>query len=101
MTDVQTDVQLKALTGYHKPLPPSRSAPLPQGSGLISSVTELGLHVCKWPIGDPKARDFSFCGRSAIGPYWPTHKAQAVRPGAAWTADRDAAARRVSEGRAA
>ena len=93
--------QIKARTALYEPFPPSRSAPLPQGPGLISSMTDLGLHVCKWPIGDPKARDFSFCGRSAIGPYCPTHKAQAVRPGAAWRADRDASARRVPEGRAA
>jgi GcrA cell cycle regulator len=67
------------------------SAPQSQreGPGLVSSMALLGAHVCKWPIGDPKADDFSFCGRLAEGPYCPVHQAQGVRTGAAWRADRD------------
>ena len=57
------------------PLPPE--AP-PEGPGLVSSMASLGAHACKWPIGDPKASSFSFCGRLANGPYCPAHKAQAL-----------------------
>jgi GcrA cell cycle regulator len=61
-------------------------------------MTALGAHTCRWPIGDPKAQDFSFCGRLANGPYCPAHKAQAVRPGTRWRADRDPVVRRALAG---
>ena len=77
------------------PLPPE--AP-PEGPGLVSSLAALGVHACKWPIGDPKASSFSFCGRLANGPYCPAHKAQAFRPGTAWRADRDPVVRRALAG---
>jgi GcrA cell cycle regulator len=70
----------------------------PEGPGVIGSLTALGAHTCRWPIGDPKAEDFSFCGRLAKGPYCPAHKTQAVRPGTAWRADRDPVVRRALAG---
>jgi GcrA cell cycle regulator len=85
----------------HRPKgPPARAAApgAPEGSGMIASVTALGAHTCRWPIGDPKAQDFSFCGRLAHGPYCPAHTAQAVRPGTAWRADRDPVVRRALAG---
>jgi len=81
----------------HTPLPASPEAP-PEGPGLVSSMAALGAHACKWPIGDPKASSFSFCGRLANGPYCPAHKAQAFRPGTAWRADRDPVVRRALAG---
>ena len=82
-----------------RPTPgPERIEPAPEGPGLVSSVAALGAHLCKWPIGDPKAAAFSFCGRPANGPYCPTHKAKAVRPGTAWRADRDPVVRRALAG---
>lgn len=27
------------------------------------SLTDLDNHTCRWPLGDPKAADFHFCGR--------------------------------------
>jgi GcrA cell cycle regulator len=79
----------------------TRPEPVPEGPGLVSSLTELGAHVCRWPIGDPKSATFSFCGRAASGPYCPNHKAQALRPGATRRNDRDPAVRKVLKGRAA
>jgi len=79
------------------PLPAPPQAPL-EGPGLVSSLATLGAHACKWPIGDPKAPSFSFCGRLANGPYCPAHKAQAFRPGTAWRADRDPVVRRALAG---
>jgi GcrA cell cycle regulator len=70
----------------------------PEEPGAIASMTALGAHTCRWPIGDPKAQDFSFCGRLANGPYCPAHKAQAVRPGTTWRADRDPVVRRALAG---
>lgn len=71
------------------------------GPGLASSLAELGAHLCKWPIGDPKSAAFTFCGRSASGPYCPIHAAQAYRPGTAWRAERDPLIRRLLTERAA
>jgi GcrA cell cycle regulator len=69
-----------------------------EGPGTIATLTALGAHTCRWPIGDPKDQAFSFCGRLAKGPYCPAHKAQAVRPGTAWRADRDPVVRRALAG---
>jgi GcrA cell cycle regulator len=50
----------------------------PDWPGEIASVEGLGAHHCRWPIGDPRAEGFSFCGRRADGgPYCPAHRAVA------------------------
>ncbi len=47
-----------------------------------ASVLHLTEHTCKWPVGDPGATDFHFCGvRTKTGsPYCTTHAAQAYQP---------------------
>jgi GcrA cell cycle regulator len=52
----------------------------PEGPGLVDNLVLLGVHACKWPIGDPKTADFSFCGRQAAGRYCQSHEQQGVRP---------------------
>ena len=79
-------------------LPAQDYAPAPEGPGLIGDMTLLGAHACKWPIGDPKSPDFSFCGRQADGRYCATHEQTGVRPGTAWCADRDPIVRRALAG---
>lgn len=39
------------------------------------TVLEAGPRHCRWPIGDPHADSFRFCGRpkSAPGPYCEDH----------------------------
>jgi len=87
-------------TPVRQPSPcPAHPNPIPEAPGLAASVTLLGAHVCRWPIGDPKADGFSFCGRPAHGPYCPRHKALAFRPGTAWQADRDPVVRLALAGR--
>jgi GcrA cell cycle regulator len=50
----------------------------PDWPGEIASVEGLGAHHCRWPIADPRAEGFSFCGRRADrGPYCPAHMAVA------------------------
>lgn len=78
--------------------PPQAEA---EGPGLIADLAILAAHACKWPIGDPKAVEFSFCGRPANGPYCPNHAAIAFRPGAARALEKDRGIRRVLERRAA
>jgi GcrA cell cycle regulator len=83
------------------PLAPTATAAsaAPQGPGLVDNLVHLTAHACKWPIGDPKGLDFSFCGRRSDGRYCADHERLSVRPGAAWRADQDPIVRRALAGR--
>ena len=48
--------------------------------GLVATVLALGARDCRWPIGDPRASDFSFCGHPADGVYCRWHSALAYVP---------------------
>lgn len=66
---------------------------------LVRDLTELTSHSCRWPIGDPKADDFSFCGRPAPGRrYCAAHARLSSREGTAWRADRDPVVKRALAG---
>lgn len=47
-----------------------------------TSVLNLTEHTCKWPIGDPGAKNFHFCGAQSKpnNPYCETHVALAYQP---------------------
>lgn len=53
------------------------TAPLGGGVALV----DLTERMCKWPYGDPKEADFSFCGRGIRQgtPYCPEHAAMAYQ----------------------
>lgn len=53
--------------------------PLILEHGRPGNITDLSSQRCKWPIGDPAARDFAFCcrGVSATGPYCEAHATRA------------------------
>jgi GcrA cell cycle regulator len=52
-----------------------------EAPGTATSLT-LGLHMCKWPIGDPARDNFTFCGRRCdTGPYCGEHAQVAHQPG--------------------
>jgi hypothetical protein len=74
-----------------------------EAPGLAASVLQLGAHTCHWPIGDPKAVDFSYCGRRADagGPYCSAHRRIAHRPGKLAPLACDPIVRRVRAGLAA
>ncbi len=71
-----------------KAAPPSREAEelkklesaAPKIGGGIALI-DLTERMCKWPIGDPKDADFSFCGLTirAGTPYCPEHAAMAYQ----------------------
>lgn len=63
------------------PVAPSPIPELAESPGEATVLT-LGLHMCKWPIGDPASDTFTFCGRRAAdeGPYCPHHAALAYQP---------------------
>lgn len=76
---------------------------VPEGPGLIGDLVALNAHVCRWPIGDPTAPDFSFCGRATAGegPYCADHHRCAHQTRALSPLDRDPFVRRVLAGLAA
>ncbi|WP_421935480.1 GcrA family cell cycle regulator [Phenylobacterium sp.] len=60
-----------------------RTSPQPAaeiGPGLVARLEDLPSRACHWPLGDPQATDFAFCGRrAATGPYCPAHAGMAYR----------------------
>ena len=61
-----------------EPLPTTPGLP---SAGLETRLERLSPQACHWPIGDPAAPDFAFCGRPAGGRiYCPAHWALAHRP---------------------
>ncbi len=46
------------------------------------NITQLKLGMCRWPIGDPKSKDFHFCGRPTFKskPYCLEHTVVAYIP---------------------
>ena len=69
---------------------PPVPAPMPDLPGTATVMT-LGAHMCKWPIGDPSSREFSFCGRRASeGVYCVEHARVAYQPQIRKSAGKDA-----------
>lgn len=49
-------------------------------AGLVRRLEDLPHRACHWPLGDPQAAHFAFCGRrAATGPYCLVHAAVAYR----------------------
>jgi len=50
--------------------------------GQRRTILELNEHTCRWPIGDPGASDFFFCGGNPVGglPYCAYHSRVAYQP---------------------
>jgi GcrA cell cycle regulator len=63
-----------------EPRPVVQPVAVPDLPGTATVMT-LGAHMCKWPIGDPSSREFSFCGRRASeGVYCVEHARVAYQP---------------------
>lgn len=56
--------------------------PVPEGKPGGATILNLTERMCKWPIGDPRDKDFHFCGKAAHGnlPYCAEHAAIAYQP---------------------
>lgn len=61
------------------PTPPQTVVARREEPGSATVLT-LGVHMCKWPIGDPSSRDFTFCGRGTNGTYCDEHARVAYQP---------------------
>jgi GcrA cell cycle regulator len=56
--------------------------PVPERKPGGATILNLTERMCKWPIGDPRDKDFHFCGKAAHGnlPYCAEHAAIAYQP---------------------
>lgn len=78
------EAKVKAKTTAQLPAtieqPPLKAKPLKDGTyATILTITD---HMCKFPIGDPKADEFRFCGRKTDPdePYCTPHSMVAYQP---------------------
>jgi GcrA cell cycle regulator len=46
-----------------------------------ADLMALGPHMCRWPIGEPGAAGFGFCGRPAEESFCPAHRRRAYQQG--------------------
>lgn len=65
-----------------EPVPVARSQEIVVPISRHLALTELTERTCKWPIGDPLAEDFHFCGHESgeSGPYCKYHARLAFQP---------------------
>ena len=56
--------------------------PLVLDDGKFATVLTINDRMCRWPIGDPSANEFHFCGRNpkAGSPYCEAHARKAYQP---------------------
>lgn len=73
--------------GHKMPLRPEtllkanpKAARVHHYSGQVITLTALEKRTCRWPIGDPRAESFGFCGGPADGVYCPEHARVAYDP---------------------
>ncbi|HEY5347193.1 MAG TPA: GcrA family cell cycle regulator, partial [Rhizomicrobium sp.] len=67
----------------HAPvLPIVEEEPLPLDDGNFATVLTISDRMCRWPIGDPAATEFHFCGRNpkSGSPYCEAHARKAYQP---------------------
>jgi len=64
----------------NRPLILPKLGPPPDQPVTVQTLTAMS---CRWPIGDPKAPGFHFCGRTkpAVSPYCDHHAGLAYQPG--------------------
>src|SRR5579871_3475922 len=64
------------------PAPVVEEDPLTLDDGNFATVLTISDRMCRWPIGDPAATEFHFCGRSpkSGSPYCEAHARKAYQP---------------------
>jgi GcrA cell cycle regulator len=63
-------------------LPVVEEEPIKLEDGSFVGVMAINDRMCRWPIGDPSAEEFHFCGRNpkAGSPYCEAHARKAYQP---------------------
>jgi len=63
-------------------IPVVEEDPLTLEDGSHATVLTISDRMCRWPIGDPAATEFHFCGRSpkSGSPYCEAHARKAYQP---------------------
>src|ERR1019366_8183431 len=63
-------------------IPVVEEDPLQLEDGSHATVLTISDRMCRWPIGDPAASEFHFCGRSPKegSPYCEAHARKAYQP---------------------
>jgi GcrA cell cycle regulator len=72
--------QRQILRAVYAEAPPAAEDTVIAGDGRCS-LLDLAKGKCRWPISDPGAADFAFCGNAAVHglPYCPGHARMAYR----------------------
>ena len=72
--------------------------PLQLADGSHATVLTISDRMCRWPIGDPSAAEFHFCGHSpkAGSPYCEAHARKAYQPQQARRESKDVKGRMAS-----
>ncbi|MGB8819225.1 MAG: GcrA family cell cycle regulator [Rhizobiaceae bacterium] len=75
---LKADYDIHAVSATVLEFVPALVAPEPKRIKLV----ELSERTCKWPLGDPMAQDFAFCGHESgdAGPYCQFHAKLAYQP---------------------
>src|SRR5271169_3372603 len=71
-----------SLRAHVPPAPVVEEDPLQMADGNFATVLTISDRMCRWPIGDPAATEFHFCGRSpkSGSPYCEAHARKAYQP---------------------
>jgi len=79
-TALKPDVEISPDVDVEPEPQPIREVDIPPGER--ASILTLNEHTCRWPIGDPGAEDFYFCGRNPKSgmPYCEHHARIAYQP---------------------
>lgn len=77
-TSPKTGLFVSGVSLPKEPLPKEES---PSDYARLYSLDELTKTMCRWPVGDPKAPDFGFCGKDKVTglPYCEGHARRAYR----------------------
>jgi GcrA cell cycle regulator len=77
-TALKSEYQTNAVSAQVLEFAPALVAPVSKRLMLV----ELSERTCKWPIGDPMAAEFNFCGHESgeSGPYCQFHAKLAYQP---------------------
>jgi GcrA cell cycle regulator len=64
------------------PMPIEVKDPIVTETGDSITVVNISRNMCKWPVGDPSANDFRFCGHGTKqnSPYCEAHSRMAFQP---------------------